>query len=420
MSSVPISKRGQPSISGKTKRMHRFTRREFGGVALAAGAQSRTSFAANRIDGVLRSGMEQRKIPSITAVAGTASATTYSGAFGTRDSVSGLPVTPESIFSIASMTKAVTSVGAMQLVEQGKLTLDEPAAKHLPELGILQILAGFDSLGKPMLRPSTNPVTLRQLLTHTSGFAYDIWHQAMFKFTSAGGDATYVLAFEPGTQWQYGPSTFWAGRLIEAISGMDLEKYLQQNVLAPLRMKDTTFIFPKDRYERLVGRYQRETDGSLTPVTRSVPEPPSAYRGDGGLFSTAPDYLKFTQMILKRGLGPGGERILKEKTVALMSANGTGQIPAGRLKTFRPSLSSDVDFHPGHDDRYTLGFLMNPEAIAGARSAGSLAWAGVYNTYYWIDPDRNICGVIMMQFLPFADKEAVGLLNDFQHAVYSR
>ena len=399
--------------------MHRFTRRQFGGLALAVGAQSRRLFAANSIEAVLRSGLEQRKIPAVTAMAGTASAITYSGAFGTRDSVSGVPITVESIFSIASMTKAITSVGAMQLVEQGKLTLDEPASKHLPELGTLQVLDGFKSSGGSILRPATKPVTLRQLLTHTSGFAYDIWHEAMFKFSSSGGDPTHVLAFEPGTKWQYGPSTFWAGRLVEAISGMDLEKYLQQYVLGPLGMKDTTFIFPKEQYERLVGRYQRETNGSLTPVPRSVPAAPTAYRGDGGLYSTASDYLKFTRMILKRGVGPGGERILKEKTVALMSANGTGHIPAGRRRTFRPTLSSDVDFHPGHDDRYTLGFLMIPKAVPGARSAGSLSWAGINNTYYWIDPHRNICGVIMMQFLPFADKEAVGLLNDFQHAVYS-
>ena len=400
--------------------MHRLTRREFGGVALAVGAHSRRLFAANSIDAVLRSGLDQRKIPAIAAMAGTATAITYTGAFGTRDSVSGVPITPESIFSIASMTKAVTSVGAMQLVEQGKLALDEPASKHLPELGTLQVLDGFDSSGKAILRPATKPVTLRQLLTHTSGFAYDIWHEAMFKFASSGGDPAHVLAFEPGTKWQYGPSTFWAGRLVEAVGGMDLEKYLQQNVLGPLGMKDTTFIFPKDKFERLVGGYRREANGLLAPAPRSVPAPPTAYRGDGGLFSTAPDYLKFSQMILKRGVGPGGERILKEKTVALMSANGTGHIPAGRLKTFRPSLSSDVDFHPGHDDRYTLGFLMNPQAVPGARSAGSLAWAGISNTYYWIDPHRNVCGVIMMQFLPFADKEAVGLLNDFQRAVYSQ
>jgi methyl acetate hydrolase len=398
---------------------HGFTRRELGGLALAIGAQSRKLLAANNIDAILRSGLEQRKIPALTAMAGTASTTVYSGAFGTRDSVSQVPITPKSIFAIASMTKAVTSAAAMQMVEQGKLTLDEPASKHLAELGTLQVLGGFDSSGKSILRPSTNPVTLRQLLTHTSGFVYDIWDEAMLKFTSSGGDATRVLAFEPGTKWQYGPSTFWAGRMVEAVSGMDLERYCQQNILLPLGMKDTTYVFPKEKYERLVGLYQRETNGSLTPVPRKLPIPPSTYRGDGGLFSTAPDYLKFTQMILNRGLGQSGERILKEKTVALMSANGTAQMAAGRLKSFHSSQSSDVDFHPGHDDRYTLGFLMNPEAVAGARSAGSLAWAGLYNTYYWIDPHRDICGVIMMQLLPFADKEAVGLLNDFQHAVYS-
>ncbi|HEY3939877.1 MAG TPA: serine hydrolase domain-containing protein, partial [Bryobacteraceae bacterium] len=291
--------------------------------------------------------------------------------------------------------------------------------KHLPELEKLQVLEGFNSAGKPNLRPATTPVTLRQLLTHTSGFAYDVWHEAIFKFTSAHGDATHVLAFEPGTKWQYGPSTYWAGRLVETVSGMNLEKFMQQNILGPLAMEDTSFIFPKEKYERLVGRYQRQTNGSLTPEPRRVPAPPKAYRGDGGLYSTALDYLKFMQTILKRGAGPRGERILKEETVALMSANGTGNIPAGRLKSCQPLLSSDVDFHPGHDDRYTLGFLMNPEAIPGARSAGSLAWAGMFNSYYWIDPRRNLCGVIMMQFLPFADKEAVGLLNDFQRAVYS-
>jgi methyl acetate hydrolase len=400
-----------------------FTRREISALTLALGTQPFKLFAAsngaNNIDAVLRTGIQQRKIPCVTAVAGTASAVTYSGAFGTRDAASGVAVTVDSIFSIASMTKAITSAGAMQLVEQGKMTLDEPASKHLPELGMLQVLDGFDASGKPMLRPAVKPVTLRQLLTHTSGFAYDTWHDGMFKLTSSGADATHVLAFEPGSKWQYGPSTLWAGRLVEAVNGMDLEKYLQQNVLGPLGMKDTTFIFPKEKFERLVGLYRRQPDGTLMPAPRTLPAPPATYRGDGGLFSTAPDYLKFTQMILKRGAGPGGERILKEKTVALMSANGTGHIPAGRLKTARAAQSSDVDFHPGHDDRYTLGFLMNPEAIPGERSAGSLAWAGIDNTYYWIDPKRGVSGVIMMQFLPFADKEAVALLDDFQRAVYT-
>lgn len=387
-------------------------------MALAFAARPRL-FAAGGIDDALRSGAQQRKIPAVVAVAGTANATTYTGAFGTRDATSGVAVAADSIFAIASMTKAVTSLAAMQLVEQGKMTLDEPASKHVPELGNLQVLDGFDAAGKPILRPAKKAVTLRQLLTHTSGFSYDTWHEGMFKPTSARTDVTHILAFEPGSKWQYGSSTLWAGKLVEAVSGMDLEQYLQKNVLGPLGMKDTTFVFPKEKFDRLVGLYRRQADGSLMPAPRNLPTPPATYRGDGGLFSTAPDYLKFTQMILKRGVGPGGERIVKEKTIAQMSANGTGSIPAGRLKTMRPAQSSDVDFHPGHDDRYTLGFLMNPEGIPGGRSAGSLAWAGINNTYYWIDPKRGVTGVIMMQFLPFADKEAVGLLGDFERAVYA-
>jgi CubicO group peptidase (beta-lactamase class C family) len=395
------------------------TRRQFGEIALAVGAQSSRLFAANGIDEVLRRGQEQRKIPAVVAMTGTADSVTYAGAFGTRDAESGTAVGMDSMFAIASMTKAVTSTAAMQLVERGKMTLDEPASKHLPELGMLQVLEGFDGAGKPLLRPARTRVTLRHLLTHTSGFAYDVWHEAMFKFTSAGGDATHVLAFEPGSNWQYGPSTFWAGRLVETVSGMDLEAYMQQNILGPLGMKDTTFAFPQAKFDRLVQRYQHQPDGSMTPAERTLPPRPPVYRGDGGLFSTAPDYIKFTQMILKKGAGPKGERILQVKTVAQMSTNGTGKIAAGRLKTQIPARSSDVDFHVGHDDRSTLGFLMNPDAVPGARAAGSLGWAGINNTYYWIDPHRSICGVIMMQFLPFADKDAVALLSDFEHAAYS-
>ena len=398
--------------------MPRFTRREFCAAALAAGASSRL-FAGSSIDAVLRSAVEQAKILAVAAISGTDHSMTYSGAFGTRDASSGLALANDSIFSIASMTKAITSVAAMQLVERGKVTLDEPAFRHVPELGSLQVLEGFDAAGKPVLRAAAKPVTLRQLLTHTSGFAYDTWHEGMFKLTSAKVDITHILAFEPGTKWQYGPSTLWAGRVVEAVSGQNLEQYLQPNVLAPLGMKDTTFVFPKEKFERLVTGYQRQEDGSLTAFPRELPKPPASYRGDGGLYSTTADYLKFTQMILRRGSTADGERILKAKTVELMSANGTGNIAAGRLKSFRPMLSADVDFHPGHDDRYTLGFLMNPDGYPAARSAGSLAWAGLYNTYYWIDPHRGICGVIMMQLLPFADKNAVALLGDFEHAVYA-
>ena len=359
-------------------------------------------------------------------MAATADKITYSGAFGKRDSASGVDLKPDSIFAIASMTKAITTTAALQLVERGKLTLDEPAAKHLPELGKLNVLEGFDSAGKPILRPATKPVTLRNLLTHTSGFAYDTWDAKILRYTTQAGGAIppgtvaplVPLSFEPGTRWQYGYGLDWSGRLVETVSGQTLEQYFQTNILQPLGMKDTTFLLPPDKFDRLVSVYTRQADGSLKENPRTMPAPPKAFNGGGGLYSTAPDYVRFMQMILHDGRSSSKQQILQAKTVQMMKSNQVGAIRAGILKTARPALSSDVDFHPGATDKYTFGFLMNPTAYEGGRSAGSLAWAGVYNTYYWIDPHRALCGVIMMQFLPFADKEAVGLLGEFERAVY--
>ena len=401
-------------------------RREFTGAVLTLGAQARLLRGATGIDETLRSSMQRRKIPAVTAMAATSGKTTYSGAFGKRDSTSGVDVTIDSIFAIASMTKAITTTAALQLVERGKLTLDEPASKHLPELGKLNVLEGFDAAGKPKLRPAVKPVTLRNLMTHTSGFAYDTWDADILKYTSqAGGAITpgtvaplVPLAFEPGTRWQYGYGMDWTGRLVETVSGQTLEQYFQSNILQPLGMKDTSFLLPAEKFDRLVSTYTRQAGGILKENPRTMPSPPKAFNGGGGLFSTAPDYVRFMQMILHRGKA-GKDQILQAKTVEMMSSNQIGALGAGRLQTARPAISSDVDFHPGATDKYTFGFLMNPTAYEGGRSAGSLAWAGVYNTYYWIDPHRGICAVVMMQFLPFADKEGVGLLGDFEKAVYA-
>jgi methyl acetate hydrolase len=401
-------------------------RRDFTTALLVAGASAPKLFAAPSIDETLKSGLDRRKIPSCVAMAATADRITYTGAFGKRDSAAKGPLQPDAIFFIASMTKAVTTAAAMQLIERDKLSLDEPAAKHLPELGTVQVFTGFDGAGKPMLKPPTKPVTLRNLMTHTSGFCYDIWDKTMFEYTSKMGGAAQgtvapltPLMFEPGFRWQYGTGLDWTGRLVEVASGMSLEDYFQQNLFGPLGMQDTSFILKPEKFDRLVAGCNRQPDGSLKEVPRVQPQPPKAYNGGGGLNSTAADYVRFMQMILRRGAGPGKERILKEASVAMMSSNQTGNIPAGKMRSFRPTVSSDVDFHPGETDRYTFGFLMNPKAYPGARSAGSLAWAGIDNTYYWIDPKRGICGVIMMQFLPFADKEAVGLLGEFERAVYA-
>jgi methyl acetate hydrolase len=407
--------------------MFTFSRREFGGVMLALGSQARKLGASTtRIDQTLQTGIARRNIPAVAAMAATATRTFYSGAFGKRDGSSGVDLKPDSIFSIASMTKAIAATAAMQLVERGKIQLDEPASKHLPELGMAQVLHGYDAAGKPILRPPVKPVTLRHLLTHTSGFAYDTWNQEMFDYVQKVGNAVPVgmpapltpLVFEPGTRWQYGYSMDWAGKLVEAVSGQTLEQYMQTHILQPLGMKDTSYIMMADKYDRVVSVYQKQPDGTMQENPRKLPPPPKAYNGGGGLYSTTADYVRFMQMILNHGRA-GKDRVLEAKTVEMMSTNQIGELGAGRLKTFIPQRSADVDLHPSAIDKWGLGFLINTKAYDNGRSAGSLAWAGVYNTFYWIDPKRGICGTIMMQFLPFVDKEAVGLLGDFERSVYA-
>jgi methyl acetate hydrolase len=407
--------------------MAHITRRDFGSsIALALATPARNLFAATGLDGTLRASMTRRKIPAVVAMVATQDKITYSGAFGKRDSTSGIGVKPDSIFFIASMTKAITTTAALQLVERGMLTLDEPVSKHLPELAKLDVLQGFDKSGKPILRSASKPVALKHLLTHTSGFAYDTWDENMMKYDALPGappPGTVApltpLIFEPGTRWQYGTGLDWTGKLVEKVSGLSLEDYFQRNIFQPLGMKDTSFIVRPEKFDRLASLYRRQPDGTLKEDPRKLPAPPKAFNGGGGLSSTAPDYVRFMQMILRHGRGDQGQTVLQPKTVEMMTSNQIGELSAGKLKSARPDRSSDVDFHPGVVDKYTYGFLMNPTAYTGGRSAGSLAWAGIDNTFYWIDPRRSLCAVVMMQFLPFVDREAVGLLGDFERAVYA-
>ena len=381
--------------------------------------------AESKIDETLRKGIAARQIPCAVAAVANGKSTLFTGAFGTRDA-SGVPVKTDSIFAIASMTKAITSVAALQLVEQGKIQLDAPASKYLPQLEMLDVLEGFDAKsGKPLLQPVKTAVTLKHLLTHTSGFCYDRWDADMFRYAnwakgSAPSSTIGPLMFEPGTKWQYGQGIDWAGRLVEAVTGMSLEDYFQTKILKPLEMNDTSFILPASKFERLVTRRQRNPAGVLVANERTQPKVPTSFNGGGGLYSTAADYVRFMQMILGKGRGVNGARILSAAMVGSMSVNQIGKLTAGKMKSFQPEDSSDVDIQPGFTEKWSLAFLLNTTKYDGGRSAGSLAWAGLYNTFYWIDPARSLCAVILMQYLPFVDKEAVGMLEDFERAVYAQ
>jgi methyl acetate hydrolase len=244
----------------------------------------------------------------------------------------------------------------------------------------------------------------------------------MFRYTSVNPATNAAkpgpLMFEPGTRWQYGQGVGWAGRLVEAMSGTTLENYFQEKIFRPLGMEDTSYILPASKFDRMVSRYHREDGSDLQEDERKLPTPPTTFNGGGGLYSTAADYVRFMQMILNHGAGPNNVRILQPKTVESMMTNQIGHLTAGKMKSFKPNTSADVDIQPGHTEKWGLGFLINTTPYAGGRSAGSLAWAGLYNTFYWIDPKRRRCAVILMQYLPFVDKEAVGLLDDFERAVY--
>jgi methyl acetate hydrolase len=392
------------------------TRRTFVAATAASAAA-----AASPLDDTLRQGIAARKIPAAVGIVADRKKTLYLGAFGARDN-SGTAVRPDSIFAIASMTKAITSAAALQLVEQAKVDLDEPIAKKLPQLAKLEVLDSFDAAGKPVLRPVRTPVTLRHLLTHTSGLCYDIWDERMFRYMQSrqpGAPATPgPLMFEPGTRWQYGQGIDWAGRLVESISGATLEDYFQEKLFRPLGMADTSYIVPEAKFDRLVTLHRRETSGALKQDERRQPARPTTFNGGGGLYSTAADYVRFMQMILNRGAGSDGARILKPQTVESMLKNQIGDLGAGKMKSFRPATSADVDIQPGHKEGWGLGFLINTTPYAGGRAAGSGAWAGLYNTFYWIDPRRNRCAALLMQFSPFVDRQAVGLLDDFEKAVY--
>lgn len=380
------------------------------------------------IDQILRQKSEAKEIPGVVAMAATGNDVIYQGAAGKRDLGNDDAMTTDSVFWIASMTKAITTAAGMQLVEQGKLSLDEPIGKLLPDLASPQVLEGFDANGEPKLRPAKKPITLRQLMTHTAGFAYDMWNGDLGKYlekTATPGIISCLNAAlktpvmtDPGTRWEYGTNIDFVGKAVEAASGKKLDVYLRENMFAPLGMNDTGFKITDAMRQRLVGMHARGPDGALAPMPFELEQAPEFHMGGGGLYGTAADYIKFTQMILNKGRG-NGNQVLKPETVAQMGQNNIGELTMGRMPTALPAYTNDVDLYPDIVKKWGLSFLINTAKTPEGRSAGSLAWAGLANTYFWIDPARNVAGVILMQLLPFADAKALETFAGFERGIYA-
>ncbi|MEH2564519.1 serine hydrolase domain-containing protein [Bradyrhizobium sp. AZCC 2289] len=381
-----------------------------------------------QIDQVLRQKTDAKEIPGVVAIAATGNDIIYQGAFGKRDLAKDDAMTADSVFWIASMTKAITAAAGMQLVEQGKLSLDEPIGKVLPDLAAPQVLEGFDARGEPKLRAAKKPITLRHLMTHTAGFCYNLWNGDMAAYLEKTGtpDITSCknaalktpIMSDPGTRWEYGTNIDFVGKAIEAVSGKRLDAYLRDHLLAPLGMTDTGFKLGDAQRKRLVGMHQRGEDGSLAPIPFELEQDPEFHMGGGGLYGTAGDYIKFTQMILNKGKG-NGIQVLTPETVAMMGQNQVGELNMTKMTSAVAWATNDVDLYPGMEKKWGLSFMINTAKTPEGRNAGSLAWAGLANTYFWIDPSRNVSGVILMQLLPFVDRKCLEAYAGFERGVYA-
>ena len=388
------------------------------------GQGSLTGPARDAIDGALRRAADTGQTPGLVAMATDGRDTLYAGAFGRRGADA--PMTLDSVFWIASMTKAVTAIACLQLVEQGRIGLRQPLGAVVPGLANPQVLAGFDAAGAPQLRPAQREVTLHDLLTHTSGYVYETWNAEMGRYLRATGlpgmgtgrvaALDMPLASDPGTRWEYGIGIDWAGKAVEAVTGQTLGAYFAEHITGPLGMVDTAFGAPLPEQAaagRLVTMHVRDPDGGLRPGSSGRIGRPELQSGGGGLYSTGPDYLRFLAALL-----PGGT-LLRPETMAMMAQNQIGDLPVTRMESCIPAASNAVELFPGMAKGWGYSFLINAAAGPFGRSAGSLAWGGLPNCYYWLDPARGVAGLVLMQVLPFADAAALDVLDRFEAGLYA-
>ena len=392
-------------------------------AALTGTANAQNSPAIAAIDTSLRGAVERKDVPGVVALITDRKGALYENAFGVADVATGRPLKTDALFRIASMTKPITSTALMQLVEQGRIGLDDPAEKYLPELKNPKVIESFNAAtGDYKLRPASSPPLVRHFLTHTSGLAYPFTSAIWRDFKPHAGE-TYPfggpLLFDPGERWHYSTSLDVVGRLVEVVSGQKLEDYFREHIFVPLKMNDTSYNVPESKGPRLVAQQQRAGERMAGAIVLQDPQPGLTVAspiGGGGLASTADDYGRFMRMILNGG-ELDGARVLKAETVKLMEQNQIGAVSVPALKAALPR-SADFTFIADGRDKWGYGFLITVDQVPGKRSPGSLSWGGINNTFFWIDPARGIAGVIMMQYLPFADAKALSTYDAFERGTY--
>ena len=369
-------------------------------------------------------------VPGVVAMATDRDGNFYEGAAGTRELGQDKPMTTDAVFAIFSTTKALAGTCVMQLVEEGKIKLDEPAGKYVPEIDALQVLDGFDAAGQPRLRPPKRAITLNDLMLHTSGLSYEFFSADDLQYRTAKGIPTVVacnfesirtvLLHDPGAAWTYGVNIDWLGRIVEQQRGQRLGAVMAERIFGPLGMQDIGFGLSESMRSRRVTIHDRAADGKLTPLpVLALPDPPPMDMGGHGLYATVGEYMKFIRMMLNDGAGPHG-RVLKPETVQAMSRDGLAPmgLSAGGWTTSIPSLSNTGEFFPGSPKGWAYTFLTNRERTPSGRAAGSLMWAGLANCYYWIDRASGIGGYWATQILPFQDAVSYPGFVEFETTVY--
>jgi len=387
-----------------------------GGCSTPAPAWRFDTARERALDAVLESAITADDLPGVTVLVTTKDSILYHRAFGVLDPVAGHPLGPDAVFNIASMTKPITSVAAMMLVGEGKLGLDDPASRYLPELEGREVLVSADSAsGTVVTRPASREITVRDLLRHTSGIAYSFSNRelrAVEKWTQIS-DRDAPLVHDPGTRWTYGMGTAQVGWIVENVSGMPLEEFLRDRIFEPLGMDETSFSLPAAQASRLMTLYRRQ-DGRLIPRPR--PDSIStAGRGDGGLVSTAGDYARFMQMVLGNGVWRG-TRLVSEASMAEMMRDQLGGLTVVEQPAAIPGLTAAFPKGAGRDG-FGLGFQIALDGPDG-RPDGTLSWAGLYNTHFWIDRMTGIGVLVLTQVLPFYDPQVMAVLSAVERTLY--
>ncbi|MDH4991799.1 serine hydrolase [Aquamicrobium lusatiense] len=370
----------------------------------------------------------ESRVPGVVAMVTDRKQDIYSGAAGDRRLGDGA-MSEDTVFAIFSTTKAIAGTTALQCVEEGLLDLDAPARDYVPAIGKLQVLDGFDSAGKPMLRAPKSDVTTRQLMLHTGGFGYDFFNEKYRRMAEEHGQPSIVAAtraaietpllFDPGEKWEYGSNIDWVGQVVEAIRGKRLGEVMRERIFAQLGMQEIAFTRTPSMKERSATIHARTADGGLSPMDGfELPDNPEVDMGGHGLYATIPEYMKFIRMWLNDGDGPNG-RVLKPETVAWAVKNGLQEHQkVGMLPGVIASLSNDAEFFPGLKKSWSYTFMVNDEEAPTGRPAGAIGWAGLANSFYWIDRQNGVGGYWATQILPFGDPVSFGGYLDFETAVY--